>query len=126
MGPEQTAEKPTPDKSKARQNLNSALKSPGRKGIKKNAINNNSPNKKDTPKKGKNRVRAARTRGASSTATTTTDNTSDEEEAEEDVSHVTPRKKRGKNLEINGHLPEEKIPQQMIVVVRRTKVQKTV
>ena len=93
----ETAEKPTPETSKARQNLNSALKSPGRKGAKKNAITNNSPNKNDGSKKGKNRVRAARTRGASSTATTTTDDTSDEEEAEEDVSHVTPRKKRGKN-----------------------------
>lgn len=49
--------------------------------------------KKDGLKKGKNRIRAARARGASSTATTTTDDTTEEEEADEDVSHVTPRKK---------------------------------
>ena len=95
--PEKPTETPSPDKSKARQNLASALKSSEKKDGKKSTINNISPSKKGAPKKGKNRVRA-RTRGASSTATTTTtDDTSDEEEAEEDVSHVTPRKKRGKN-----------------------------
>ena len=95
--PENPNETPPPDKTKARQNLTSALKSSEKKDDKKNTANGNSPNKKGLSKKGKNRVRA-RTRGASSTATTTTtDDTSDDEEADEDVSHVTPRKKRGKN-----------------------------
>ena len=95
--PENPNETPSPDKTKARQNLSSALKSSEKKDDKKNTANSNSPNKKGLSKKGKNRIRA-RTRGASSTATTTTtDDTSDDEEADEDVSHVTPRKKRGKN-----------------------------
>ena len=91
-----SGEKTTPDKGRARQNLNTALKSSGKKDGKKSTMSNRSASKKDGTKKGKNRVRA-RTRGASSTATTTTDDTSDDNEAEEDVSHVTPRKKRGKN-----------------------------
>ena len=92
----QPAEKQTPDKSKARQNLSSALKSPGKKDGKKGGISNNSANKKDGTKRGKNRIRA-RTRGTSSTATTTTDDTTDGDDSDEDVSHVTPRKKKGKN-----------------------------
>ena len=95
--PSKTEEKATPEKNRARQNLDVALKSPGKKDGRKTAADNTSPGKKDGLKKGKNRIRAARARGASSTATTTTDDTTEEEEADEDVSHVTPRKKRGKN-----------------------------
>ena len=92
-----TEEKVTPEKNRARQNLDVALKSPGKKDGRKTAADNTSLGKKDGLKKGKNRIRAARARGASSTATTTTDDTTEEEEADEDVSHVTPRKRRGKN-----------------------------
>merc|ERR1712051_1072919 len=95
--PSKTEEKATPEKNRARQNLDVALKSPGKKDGRKTTADNTSPGKKDGLKKGKNRIRAARARGASSTATTTTDDTTEEEEADEDVSHVTPRKKRGKN-----------------------------
>merc|ERR1711997_491319 len=91
-GTSKTEEKVTPEKNRARQNLDVALKSPGKKDGRKTTADNTSPGKK-----GKNRIRAARARGASSTATTTTDDTTEEEEADEDVSHVTPRKKRGKN-----------------------------
>ena len=90
-----TVEKIAPDKKKARQNLNSTLKSEEKKD-KKNTMSNRVKNKKDSNKKNKLPARA-RTRGASSTVTTTTDDTSDEDEQEEDVSHVTPRKKKGKN-----------------------------
>merc|ERR1719361_2329004 len=95
--PSKTEENGTPEKNRARQNFDVALKSPGKKDGRKTAADNTSPGKKEGRKTAADNTSPGRARGASSTATTTTDDTTEEEEADEDVSHVTPRKKRGKN-----------------------------